>query len=104
MENLKFKTLDDNGYLNDVNNQLAFVDETNINYSTWTSDINFSWWFAPGSQVKLVWKNAVDNQTNLLRNNWSENIEDSFNLPLQNSVSLKVIYYLDYLYFKRSKK
>jgi hypothetical protein len=104
VENLKFKTLDDNGYLNDVNNQLAFVDETNINYSTWTSDINFSWWFAPGSQVKLVWKNAVDNQTNLLRNNWSENIEDSFNLPLQNSVSLKVIYYLDYLYFKRSKK
>lgn len=103
VENLKFKTLDNNGYLNDVFDQSVFEDESNINYSTWTSDVNFSWWFAPGSQIKLVWKNAVDNQTNLLRNNWSENIEDSFNLPLQNSVSLKVIYYLDYLYFQSKK-
>ena len=32
---------------------------------------------------------------------WVDNVEESFNLAKQNSVSLKVIYYLDYLYLRK---
>jgi hypothetical protein len=60
-----------------------------------------NWWFAPGSQLSLVWKNGIDNETNILRNRWSDNIDDSFNLPQENSLSLKIVYYLDYLYLKK---
>ena len=97
VENLEFKTLENNGYLYDS----KYVGEHNINYTTWTSDIAFNWWFAPGSQMSLVWKNAIEDQTNILRNNWIDNLEESFHLAQQNSLSLKIIYYLDYLYLKK---
>ena len=97
VENLEFKTLESDGYLYDS----KYVGEHNINYTTWTSDIAFNWWFAPGSQMSLVWKNAIEDQTNYLRNHWIDNVEESFNLAQQNSLSLKVIYYLDYLYLKK---
>jgi hypothetical protein len=97
VENLEFKALENDGYLYDS----EYIGEHNINYTTWTSDIAFNWWFAPGSQMSLVWKNAIEDQTNYLRNHWSENVEESFNLAQQNSLSLKVIYYLDYLYLRK---
>tara|TARA_B100000959_G_scaffold279296_1_gene339188 strand:- start:499 stop:2820 length:2322 start_codon:yes stop_codon:yes gene_type:complete len=97
VKNLEFKALGNDGYLNESD----YVGEHNVNYTTWTSDIAFNWWFAPGSQMSLVWKNAIDNQDNILINHWVDNIQESFNLAQQNSLSLKVIYYLDYLYFRK---
>ena len=97
VKNLEFKSLADDGYLSNS----EYVGEHNINYTTWTSDISYNWWFAPGSQMSLVWKNAIDNEDNILVNHWVDNIEESFNLAQQNSISLKVIYYLDYLYLKK---
>ncbi|MEC9209733.1 MAG: DUF5916 domain-containing protein [Bacteroidota bacterium] len=94
VKNLEFKTLGDDSYLYESN----YIGEHNINYTTWTSDIIFNWWFAPGSQMSLVWKNGIDNESNILINHWSENLKESFNLSQQNSLSLKIIYYLDYLY------
>jgi len=97
VKNLEFKALGDDGYLYESN----YIGEHNINYTTWTSDIAFNWWFAPGSQMSLVWKNAIDNEDNILINHWVDNVEESFNLAQQNSLSLKVIYYLDYLYLRK---
>jgi hypothetical protein len=97
VENLEFKALKNDGYLYERN----YIGEHNINYTTWTSDIAFNWWFAPGSQMSLVWKNAIDNEDNILINHWADNVEESFNLAQQNSLSLKVIYYLDYLYLRK---
>ena len=95
VENIEFKKLDNEGYL--IENE--YFGNHNVNYTTWTSDIAFNWWFAPGSQISLVWKNGIDNSTDSIISNWFENIEESFSLSQQNSLSLKVIYYLDYLYF-----
>ena len=97
VKNLEFKTLGNDGYLYDND----YKGEHNVNYTTWTSDIAYSWRFAPGSQMSLVWKNAIVDQKNYLRNHWIDNLEESFNLAQQNSVSLKVIYYLDYLYLRK---
>ena len=97
VENLEFKSLGHDGYLNES----EYIGEHNINYTTWTSDIAFNWWFAPGSQMSLVWKNAIENEDKILINHWTDNVEESFNLAQQNSLSLKVIYYLDYLYLRK---
>ena len=94
VKNIEFKTLGDDGYLFD--NQ--YYGYHNINYTVWTSDIAINWWFSPGSQASLVWKNGVENQTDQLINHWQDNIHESFSIPQQNSLSIKVIYYLDYLY------
>ena len=32
----------------------------NTNFNTWTIDMAFNWWFAPGSQMSLVWKNSME--------------------------------------------
>ncbi|MDG1284180.1 MAG: DUF5916 domain-containing protein, partial [Flavobacteriales bacterium] len=85
------------GYLNES----QYYDNHNINYTTWTSDLIFNWRFAPGSELSIVWKNAIDDQKNYLINYWSENFEETFNLAQKNSVSLKLIYYLDYLYLQK---
>ena len=97
VKNLEFKALGDDGYLYESN----YIGEHNINYTTWTTDMAFNWWFAPGSQMSLVWKSAIDNKDNILINHWVDNVEESFNLAQQNSLSLKVIYYLDYLYLRK---
>jgi len=97
VRNIEFKLLGDDGYLY----QSEYNGNHNINYTTWTSDIAFNWWFAPGSQISLVWKNGIDNESDILINHWNENLKESFSLAQQNSLSLKVIYYLDYLYLRK---
>jgi len=97
VKNIEFKELGHDGYLY----KSDYIGEHNINYTTWTSDMSLNWWFAPGSQMSLVWKNGIDNASNILINHLFDNVEESFNLAQQNSISLKVIYYLDYLYVKK---
>jgi len=97
VKNIEFKTLGNDGYLYEN----KYNGNHNINYTTWTSDIAFNWRFAPGSQLSVVWKNGIENEGNDLINHWTENVEESFNLAQQNSLSLKVIYYLDYLYLRK---
>ena len=96
VRNLEFNKLNDEGYLYESN----YFGNHDINYTTWTSDIIFNWWFLPGSQISLVWKNGIDNTENFITNHWIENLNNSFNIEQQNSISLKIIYYLDYLYLK----
>ncbi len=100
VENITFKELDNNGYLTALS-VLLTEKARDINYTTWTSDIALNWWFAPGSQLSIVWKNGIDNETFVIRDRWLDNVEDSFNLPQENSLSLKIVYYLDYLYLKK---
>ena len=97
VENLEFLSLNNDGYLDES----LYTGDHNINYTTWTSDIAFNWWFAPGSQISLVWKNGIDNETNIITEKWHQNLEESFKLAQQNSISLKIIYYLDYIYLKK---
>jgi hypothetical protein len=97
VKNIEFKALGNDGYLDDN----KYFGHHNINYTTWTSDIAFTWRFAPGSQMSLVWKNEIDNESNSLINHWTENVKKSFSLAQENSISFKVIYYLDYLYLRK---
>ena len=97
VKNLEFKDLGDDGFLYEN----KYNGEHNINYTTWTSDIAFNWRFAPGSQISIVWKNGIDNESNQLTNHWIRNLQESFNLAQQNSLSLKIIYYLDYIYLRK---
>jgi hypothetical protein len=96
VENTEFKSLDNDGYLYTSD----YDGEHNINYTTWTGNLNFNWLFAPGSQMSIVWNHAITNYDGIIRNHWTDNVEQSLTLPQENSLSLKVIYYLDYLYIK----
>ncbi|WP_303310494.1 DUF5916 domain-containing protein [Hymenobacter sp. BT730] len=68
-------------------------------FNAFNVDAAFSWWFAPGSQMSVVWKNAgstfleAESATPL----YFDNLSNTINTPHNNSVSIKVLYYLDYL-------
>jgi hypothetical protein len=79
--------------------------EEDINYNAFTIDMVFKWNFAPGSWLTAVWKNIVDTEGDLV-NNYFQNIDEMFNEDQINSLSIKVLYYLDYQYINNifSKK
>ncbi|MBC6989432.1 DUF5916 domain-containing protein [Hymenobacter sp. BT491] len=74
-------------------------------YNAFNVDAVYAWWFAPGSQVNIVWKNA--GSSFLLADEatpqYFDNFNRTINTPHNNSLSIKVLYYLDYLTFKRQK-
>ncbi|MFC2123177.1 DUF5916 domain-containing protein [Bacteroidota bacterium] len=71
----------------------------NINYNAFTIDMVFKWNFAPGSWLTAVWKYIVDAEGSLT-NNYLDNVNYMFSETQVNSVSLKLLYYLDYQYIK----
>jgi len=69
--------------------------EEDINYNAFTIDMVFKWNFAPGSWLTAVWKNIVDAEGTMI-NNYFDNMENMFQESQINSVSLKLLYYIDY--------
>ena len=57
----------------------------------------FFWQFAPGSELNLVWKNSVLKRENTINNDYYENFKGSFTNAQNNMLSIKVLYYIDYL-------
>ncbi|PJJ59541.1 DUF5916 domain-containing protein [Hymenobacter chitinivorans] len=74
-------------------------------YNAFNVDAVYSWWFAPGSQISVVWKNA--NSPNIQANEFTplyfRNLTNTINTPHNNSLSVKVLYYLDYLAFRKRR-
>ena len=72
-----------------------------INFNAFTADLQFTWNFAPGSELSVVWKNSINTQQNLLEDDYFNNFSNMIGAPQSNSFSLKVLYYLDYLSLKK---
>jgi len=68
-------------------------------YSAFNIDAALVWWFAPGSQVSVVWKDATASflQGNEATPLYFDNLSNTLNTPHNNNVSIKILYYLDYL-------
>jgi len=69
-------------------------------------DMVFKWNFAPGSELLLIWKNTVysNQKYETLERNYWRNLNNAFNAPISNSFSIKLLYYLDWQYFKAGNK
>lgn len=65
-------------------------------FNAWNLDLRYSWWFAPGSQLTLLYRNAVNNFLPISGLNYKENIDRLFNEPMVNNFSLRITYFIDY--------
>ena len=88
-----FFTLNEDGTLNPTT---QFTKDLNGTYNSWNVDLRYSWWFAPGSQLTLMYRNAVEDYLGLSRMKFKNNFSTLFNEPMVNNISLKLTYYLDY--------
>jgi len=92
-----FYTLQEDGSLGKSLGYDSYGDNKDRNYNTFTVDLKYLWRFAPGSELSFVWKNSIYNSENIsgFKDNFNNTLFDSY--PI-NSVSLKVLFYLDYRY------
>jgi len=96
-----YYTLKENGDLSESIGYDTYGNGENLNYNAFTLDMKYLWRFAPGSEMALVWKNAIYTDDTKITNNFIDNINDTFGSSQINSISFKILYYLDYHYLKR---
>lgn len=67
------------------------------NYNAFSTDLVFNWHFAPGSNLSLVWKNAIHSEENVIDNRYFDNFNHMITSTQSNNFSVKILYYIDYL-------
>ncbi len=79
-----------------------YIGENDFNYNSFNIDMIMRWEFAPGSELAFAWKNAILTYNGgEVVDRYFENFRNTLDSPADNSFSVKLLYYLDYLYFKK---
>lgn len=70
------------------------------NVNIFNVDLQYNWRFAPGSDIIFVWKNQIYTSDKNYDSDWISNFGNLTKAYQDNNISLRVLYYLDYLYLK----
>ena len=92
-ENHKFFNLQSDGYLSPIP---YYSENKNRNLNSWNLDFSYSWWFAPNSQISVLYRSYALESTNLVEKNTSTNLSNVFDTNLTNILSVSIRYYIDY--------
>lgn len=82
----------------------GYVPGHDFNFNTFNVDMFYTWDFLPGSRITLSWKNALGRDVYLDENlyrTYFKNFNQVLQSPHSNEISLKVVYYIDYLKLKK---
>ncbi len=99
VEYVKFSRLEPDGSLTDLSfngttdNGIPIYD---VNFNFFTVDLNYTWRFTKGSDIIVVWKNNISGRDQNFDNNYFSNFSNLFDFRQTNSISLKIVYFLDY--------
>ena len=102
LNNTNFYNLKPDGYWNEV----AFIPNQNLNFNTFNVDMFYTWDFLPGSRLTIAWKNALGSNVTIdpyANTTYLKNFGRVIDNPHSNEVTVKVVYYLDYLKLRRRK-
>lgn len=92
VENNSFHALNNDGTLTET----VYAENRNSNFSTWNLDLSYSWWFAPGSQVSVLYRNNAATFDRITNKNFSNNFSNLISDNLNHVLSVSVRYYIDY--------
>ncbi|MCG8410261.1 MAG: DUF5916 domain-containing protein, partial [Bacteroidales bacterium] len=101
---LDFYTLQPDGSMGESLGYEKYGNDKDYNYNAFTIDMKYLWRFAPGSEIALVWKNSIYADQNDIINNAWDNLNNTLETSQINSLSFKLLYYLDYQYLAKSRK
>ncbi|MFT4678721.1 MAG: hypothetical protein ACJAV7_002754 [Flavobacteriales bacterium] len=94
-----FHLLGEDGYLYDTEFN-AIDDQGNSDYdksfNAFNIDMVYTWVFAPGSELSVVWKNSIIDFSESIPDNWARDFEQTIDQPQVNSISIKALYFIDY--------
>lgn len=103
----QFYKLEENGTLGDTTFDGFNTDggsDYNSNFNAFNIDMVYSWQIAPGSFVKVNWKDAIFSFTDIVNRKYGENLSSTIQAAHFNTLSVKLIYYIDISYFKKEGK
>jgi hypothetical protein len=93
-ENKNYLSLEQDGKLVDYNN---YTTNKNSNFYSWNFDLSYSWWFAPGSQISVLYRNNGANFEREINKKFGEKITNLLNNEaLSHTFSISVKYFIDY--------
>ena len=92
-ENNAFYSLNDKGRL--VEN-LSYNANKNSNFNTWNLDLSYSWWFAPGSQATVLYRNNAADFNRTVDKSYGSNFNTVFSDNLNHTLSISIRYFIDY--------
>lgn len=92
-ENNKINTLNTDGSLTP---NTTYTGNKNSNFSTWNLDLSYSWWFAPGSQMSILYRNNASTFEREINKNFNSNFSNLFEDNLNHVLSVSVRYFIDY--------
>ncbi|WP_196849904.1 DUF5916 domain-containing protein [Flavobacterium sp. CG_9.10] len=93
-ENKNFLSLEQNGRLADYMN---YTQNKNSSFYSWNADLSYSWWFAPGSQVSVLYRNNAANFERDINKDFGKNVTNLLtNDQLKHVFSISVRYFIDY--------
>ncbi len=97
-----FATLNNDGQLYTLRYSYKYLDKKDLNYNIFTVNFNFKWIFLPGSEFSVVYKQQIVSTSDDLLYKYFDNFEKMYlETPHLNSISFKLIYYIDYNIFRR---
>ena len=99
-QNKEFFALTGDGRLNPVT---GIQNDYDRNFNTFNLDMNYIWQFAPGSELTITWKDASLASENQVLRGYNKNLNHVFGSPQNNSLSFKVLYYVDYLQLMKKR-
>ena len=79
-----------------------------LNFNAWSIDMVYRWNFAPGSELNIVWKNQLFQETRLgdfeqfvLPETYTDNFSQMIESGFFNSLSIRFISFIDYSRFQQ---
>ena len=98
VNNKQFYNLKEDGTLE---NQNSFTANRDYNVNLFNIDMLYTWQFAPGSFFNIAWKNQIIDEADNIENGYFKNLNKTFGLAQNNNLSLKLLFYFDYLDLKK---
>jgi len=74
----------------------AYSENHDKNFNSFNVDMVLRWVFAPGSEMTLGWKNSIFNIDEQVVNTYRDNLDIVRDSPQTNTLSFKILYYIDY--------
>ncbi|HEY0046808.1 MAG TPA: DUF5916 domain-containing protein [Flavobacterium sp.] len=90
-ENREYFSLTNDGHLIP-----ADFEAEDTNFNAWNLDVAYSWWFAPGSQISVLYRNNASTLVPEINKGFSNNLSQLFRDNLQNVFSVSIRYFIDY--------
>jgi hypothetical protein len=102
----KFYDLQENGELA-VSNYTGLNENGtpmhNTTFNAFNIDMVYSWQVAPGSFFTAVWKNQIYADSEFAQKQFIDNLSRTFAQNGTNSLTLKLVYFIDIAYFRKSE-